>query len=101
MIGTPYHAMLEYVYEKQSGHRFALATIKSAHSDIDSKLQVSFITQQVGFDGADYSIDELKGQLIVWQEDEKTVIELPDDFSFDLAENQISKMLSELNHTDD
>lgn len=101
MIGDPYHAMLEFFHERNSGYSFALATIRPSKFDIYSKTQLSFTTQEVYFDGRAHAIADLKGQLIVLQDDEeKKVIQLSDDFDFDTAEKQISAILDELNQAE-
>ncbi|MEW4565099.1 hypothetical protein AB1K70_21420 [Bremerella sp. JC770] len=97
MIGTPYHAMLEYVHEVRTNESFALVTIKPSSSEIVSRVQISFTSHQIVFDGREHMMKELKGKFVVSDDQGEKVEVLPSDFSFDAAEQRVVELLADLN----
>lgn len=99
-IGTPFHAMLEYVHEHGGDESFALVTIAPSSSDIVSKVRIGFAPQQILIDNQQHDISELKGKVIVFVDGGKRVEMLPSDFSFKMVEDRVREMLADLNQTE-
>lgn len=92
----PYRALIEFAQERKTGNSFALATIVREEG-ANSRLHISFTNQLFQIDGQEYEAADLKGNLWVWQGDEKTVIEMPDRFSSEMAADRVQQILDELN----
>ena len=97
MIGTPFHAMLEYVHEHGGDESFALVTIAPSSSSIASKVKIGFAPQQILIEDQQHDISDLKGKVIVFFAEGKRIEMLPSNFSFKTVENRVIEMLAELN----
>jgi len=95
--GSPLKAVAEYVQEVDTGYSFAIATITLGGETIPTRIHASFISSSLTVDGREHQAADLKGKLWVWHDDVKTVIEMPDRFTHEMAVEKILQILDELN----